>query len=88
MCREYYQAYANLCFEQFGDRVKTWVTHNEPQEQANGVRVERMMGRRSGTCTRICICICTCICICICICMWVCVPHVGVRQVIRIFWEQ
>lgn len=33
---EYYKAYAGLCFQEFGDRVKTWVTHNEPMEQANG----------------------------------------------------
>lgn len=33
---EYYRAYADLCFDHFGDRVKTWVTHNEPMEQANG----------------------------------------------------
>lgn len=27
---EYFEAYANLLFERFGDRVKYWVTFNEP----------------------------------------------------------
>ncbi|ADL51094.1 GH1 family beta-glucosidase [Clostridium cellulovorans] len=27
---DYYVDYANLLFREFGDRVKTWITHNEP----------------------------------------------------------
>lgn len=27
---EYFAAYADLCFERFGDRVKNWITLNEP----------------------------------------------------------
>lgn len=29
---DYFEAYANLLFERFGDRVKTWITFNEPYE--------------------------------------------------------
>lgn len=28
---KYFKAYANLLFERFGDRVKYWITFNEPQ---------------------------------------------------------
>merc|ERR1719453_1814112 len=27
---EHFVAYADICFERFGDRVKTWTTFNEP----------------------------------------------------------
>lgn len=27
---DYFEAYANLLYERFGDRVKTWITFNEP----------------------------------------------------------
>ncbi|PIK55222.1 hypothetical protein BSL78_07952 [Apostichopus japonicus] len=29
---EWFNDYANYCFEQFGDRVKFWITFNEPLE--------------------------------------------------------
>lgn len=32
MMIEYFKTYANLLFERFGDRVKYWITFNEPHE--------------------------------------------------------
>ena len=27
---EYFESYADFCFSNFGNRVKTWITFNEP----------------------------------------------------------
>ena len=35
-CREDYTAFAEVCFENFGDRVKHWVTVNEPNIEPIG----------------------------------------------------
>lgn len=29
---DYFKAYANLLFERFGDRVKYWITFNQPAD--------------------------------------------------------
>lgn len=29
-CRKHFQDYAGLCYKEFGDRVKHWITLNEP----------------------------------------------------------
>jgi len=30
ICRDDYQDFAELCFKEFGDRIKHWITFNEP----------------------------------------------------------
>ena len=39
-CRKYFAIYAETCFASFGDRVKNWITLNEPLQTAvNGYGV-------------------------------------------------
>lgn len=35
ICRKDYADYADFCFQQFGDRVKNWMTFNEPRVVAD-----------------------------------------------------
>ena len=39
---DWFEEYARLCFTQFGDRVKLWITLNEPKETS-------LQGHGSGT---------------------------------------
>lgn len=34
--RDHFKDYANLCYKEFGDRVKNWITLNEPWSYSNG----------------------------------------------------
>ncbi|XP_068344998.1 beta-glucosidase 42-like [Pyrus communis] len=44
---EYFSVYADTCFASFGDRVKDWITFNEPYQTAmNGYRVGRFASGR------------------------------------------
>lgn len=36
MCRDDFKDFANICFKEFGDRVKYWITFNEPFTFING----------------------------------------------------
>lgn len=36
MCRDDFKDYADFCFKTFGDRVKDWVTINEPLSVSQG----------------------------------------------------
>jgi beta-glucosidase len=49
--RKYFAIYAETCFASFGDRVKTWITINEPLQTAvNGYDMgEFAPGRRQNS---------------------------------------
>lgn len=56
LCRPHFRDYAEVCFKEFGDRVKHWITLNEPWSYsvggyAVGILAPGRCSQRFGDCT-------------------------------------